>query len=1573
LTRALAAGLREANVSQDAIGYVETHGSGIPEEDRAEIQALANIFVEGKDASVALGALKSCLGYAGAAAGLAGFVKTALCLFHQIIPPLPRFEAPPDMPVLGGHVHVPIHPFFWPADRSDLPRRACLNALTVEGNAVSVVLEEYSPEGSRPIDLLQTAPAGIPEHGLFVIAGDTVDRLSEGLGHLVRHIEEKRRAGHSLGIAALDWFHRHRPDPAMPAALTLNLADYSACDRVFHEAHQALDQRKSVSFPGRSGCHFSPRPWGNSQRPAFIYPGSGSHYPGMGRQLSVQWPVIWRNANRRTERFAAQCRFPELMPYRLHWPHHWGQDAMKALNADPVTAIHGQVVFGCLATDLLGFMGVVPSAVIGYSLGETVGYFATGAWPDRGHMLERMERSDLFRTQLAGPCLAVRSHLPLAEDIPVNWRVAVVNRPAPVVRDALQDVPAVRLLVTNTPEECVIGGHGPAVEHLIHLLDCEAVYLEGVVAVHWEAVHAVSETYRDLHLFPTAPPSGIAYYSCAEGKRLALTSENAADSLLKQAIEGFDFPATIEQAYRDGARVFLEVGPQGSCTRMIRSILDDRPHLALTISSDPENEVAGLARALGILAAERLPVRLERYFPPQEAVSFSVPKDPTEHAHHSTTVYCGGVPLDPPHPPETVTSEKGRSLDADPDAEIDLTPVATNDFSSQAGHLFFEQTRALIRDLTNQTSATSDAHQRFLELTENLNRQYVQAVDLQTRLLDQARRKGLLVPETPVRRPPHPTPTKTAAPGQPETRAPHHQPPVVYDRKMCMEFAVGSIARVLGPEFAAVDRFPARVRLPDEPLMLVDRILCVEGKKGILGPGRIVTEHDVLPGAWYLDGDRAPVCISVEAGQADLFLSSYLGIDLEVKGERTYRLLDAAVTFHRGLPRPGDVIRYEIAIEKFIRQGPTWLFFFHFDGTIDGRPMITMRNGCAGFFTEQEVRHSGGIILTEEDTQPQRGILPENWHPPVPMVRESYNEAGLDALRRGDLGACFGPSFDGLRLPGGQHLPGGRMALIHRVLVLEPTGGRYGIGMIRAEADIRPDDWFLTCHFVDDMVMPGTLMYECCAHTLRIYLQRMGWVSGRTEAAYEPVIGRQAVLKCRGPVTPETRKVIYEVEISEIGFHPEPYAVADAHMYADGHRIVLFRGMTMQLTGMDQEALEEFWRQRRPARPTGGHNEASAVEEPPFSRERLIEFATGRPSKAFGAPYRPFDQERFIARLPAPPYAFIDRITRIDPPPWVLAPDGWVETECDVDSRAWYYRSNGAPFMPICILMEIALQACGFLAAYMGSALQSEKDLHFRNLDGEATLHTNIRSHAGPVHTRARLVQFSAAGDMLIEHYAFEVRQAETLVYEGRTSFGFFTPEALANQVGLPEADQPPALEVSKSTPVLLEDLPPLTPEDPQVRPFGNASSPSRALRMIDRIEYFDPQGGPQCLGHVRGSKTIDPDEWFFKAHFFHDPVWPGSLGIESLIQLLRFAAAALWPEQFHTHALELSAPAKHAWRYRGQVLPTHKRVEVDAIITDRRNHPSPMIRADGYLKCDGLSIYKMHNFGLLLTPRDNP
>jgi 3-hydroxymyristoyl/3-hydroxydecanoyl-(acyl carrier protein) dehydratase len=414
------------------------------------------------------------------------------------------------------------------------------------------------------------------------------------------------------------------------------------------------------------------------------------------------------------------------------------------------------------------------------------------------------------------------------------------------------------------------------------------------------------------------------------------------------------------------------------------------------------------------------------------------------------------------------------------------------------------------------------------------------------------------------------------APEYPEKNIEKYSP--LFDRRQCLAFAVGDAGTVLGEKFNIIDTYPVRVRLPDEPLMLVDRIISIEGEMLSMGPGKIITQHDVKPDAWYLDGGKAPVSISIEAGQADLFLCSWMGIDHQVKGHRRYRLLDARVTFHRPLPQPGETIEYHIVIDRFLKQGEVYLFFFHYEGYINNALFMSMRDGCAGFFTPLEVENSGGIILKKEETAMDERFL--DFQFPVQVQEEQYTENQVEALRHGDLETCFGSIFKGMILGKKLRLPGGRMHLIDRVMAFDPTGGRFGLGIIIAEADIHPDDWFLTCHFVDDKVMPGTLMYECCAHALRIFTQRVGWISPRDDVHYDIIPGMESDLKCRGPVTPETKKARYEIEVKEMGYHPEPFVVADAHMFSDDHRIVLYKNMGMKLVGLSRREIEHFWSNR---------------------------------------------------------------------------------------------------------------------------------------------------------------------------------------------------------------------------------------------------------------------------------------------------------------------------------------------------------------------------------------------------------
>jgi 3-hydroxymyristoyl/3-hydroxydecanoyl-(acyl carrier protein) dehydratase len=1047
---------------------------------------------------------------------------------------------------------------------------------------------------------------------------------------------------------------------------------------------------------------------------------------------------------------------------------------------------------------------------------------------------------------------------------------------------------------------------------------------------------------------------------------------------------------------------------------MISKILGERSHAARSVCVQGEDDVFSVYQLLGMLLAHRVPVSLS---PLLREVSRRDDLE-TLRSRPMIRVPIGRAPREIPLPSflerapahsHTMSSEFSGVVDAVPEPishfneESGSYHAPTQEFvmpkkvqvQQESAQVLSEQWSpqpapmavaadpvglGMVQDLLAQTGATAQAHEAYLAFSAQATQDWVHAFQVQSQMMMQLMTNGQVpVPVAPaasyVPHPPVPVAPVMPSYDTPEV-AMEVSSGVAFDRDACMEFAIGSVGKVLGPMFAEVDNYPVRVRLPDEPLMLVDRIVSIEGEKGSMTSGSLVTEHDVHPGSWYLDGDCTPVCISVEAGQADLFLCSYLGIDLKVKGKRAYRLLDAEIHFHRELPRPGECIRYDISIEKFVRQGDVYLFFFQFDGTIDGQPLLTMRNGCAGFFTPEEVQDSGGILLSEEDCAPCVGKVPDDYRSLVPFMQaESYDDEQIEALRQGDIGTCFGPMFGRLPLSSPVRLPGGKMRLLHRVLAVEPHGGRFGLGFVRAQADIRPDDWFLTCHFVDDMVMPGTLMYECCAHTLRVLLMRMGWVGEHGQVTYEPVPGVRAALRCRGPVTRETKHVFYEVEIKEIGTSPEPYVIADAIMYADDKRVVSFRDMSMRLRGTSFAELQAMWRNAAPSGELALHAPSGEPSAPIYDTEQIMAYAVGRPSEGFGPTYRMFDDERIIARLPGPPYLFLDRVTAVEPMPWDLRPSGWIEGEYEVPADAWYFLANRQPVMPFGVLLEIVLQPCGWLAAYLGSGLHGKEDLSFRNLGGEATLTEMVGPDAGLLTTRVRMTHVSKAGGMIIQKFAMQLWRQGRLIYDGKTEFGFFTKAALSQQVGIVGANEreyvPTGTNVL-SEPVVLPMLAPLSPDAKEQAPGAAAAMPGKALQMLDEVEIFEPEGGTNGLGFLRGVKYTDPDEWFFKAHFYQDPVCPGSLGLESFLQLLKYAAIERWGETHgETHIFEpIVLHAPHRWVYRGQILPRPSRIEVNADITEIVDGDTPMIKANGFLKVDGLFIYEMIDFGVRLIPK---
>ena len=146
-------------------------------------------------------------------------------------------------------------------------------------------------------------------------------------------------------------------------------------------------------------------------------------------------------------------------------------------------------------------------------------------------------------------------------------------------------------------------------------------------------------------------------------------------------------------------------------------------------------------------------------------------------------------------------------------------------------------------------------------------------------------------------------------------------------------------------------------------------------------------------------------------------------------------------------------------------------------------------------------------------------------------------------------------------------------------------------------------------------------------------------------------------------------------------------------------------------------------------------------------------------------------------------------------------------------------------------------------------------------------------------------------------------------------------------------------------------------------------SLPGKALLMIDRIDAYLPEAVDDGLAYIRGAKQVDPKEWFFKAHFYQDPVCPGSLGLESFLQLMKYVAINRWPHLAASHRFRLKEGSRHSWTYRGQIIPTNRTVTVEARITSVVEGRSPLLCADGLLSVDGLPIYKMADFELALVP----
>src|SRR5207237_9564656 len=138
-------------------------------------------------------------------------------------------------------------------------------------------------------------PLGAPAEAVFALAGDTPAELLDGLRQL-RH----RLDGRPAADVARRWWHERRPDPAAWLGLALVARDVDELRQQLDFAESRLRDRPDAPIATRDDTgpvgalrdrvFYAPRPLAPAGRLAFVYPGSGNQFVGMGRRLGVTWP-----------------------------------------------------------------------------------------------------------------------------------------------------------------------------------------------------------------------------------------------------------------------------------------------------------------------------------------------------------------------------------------------------------------------------------------------------------------------------------------------------------------------------------------------------------------------------------------------------------------------------------------------------------------------------------------------------------------------------------------------------------------------------------------------------------------------------------------------------------------------------------------------------------------------------------------------------------------------------------------------------------------------------------------------------------------------------------------------------------------------------------------------------------------------------------------------------------------------------------------------------------------------------------------------------------------------------------